>query len=346
VILDELAHPIALAPLAGGPSTPELTAAVANTGAFAFLAGGYLTAEDLAARIRTTRTLTDRAFGVNLFVPGTASPAADVERYADEISGDVAVAGATLGEGRFDDDQWPAKLDRLCADPVAVVSFTFGNPDGAVIDRLRAVGSEVWLTVNTPDEAEAALALEPDALVVQGTEAGGHQGGPTDDRPGYGLLPLLELVRAMTGVPLVAAGGIGTGRAVAAVLAAGARCAALGTAFLRSPEAGTSAVHRAALASAAAPTATTRAFTGRTARGITNEFMAAHPEAPRGYPEIHHLTAPMRQVARADGNPDLVNLWAGEAYPLGDERPAADVVAQFAADARAALAAAADRWVR
>src|SRR5690242_21812287 len=141
VILDELTHPLALAPLAGGPSTPELTAAVAGAGACAFLAGGYLSADGLAERIRATRALTDRPFGVNLFVPGRAAPAADVERYAREIAADVEASGADLGEARYDDDQWAAKVDALCVDPVAVVSCTFGNPDSVVIDRLRAVGS-------------------------------------------------------------------------------------------------------------------------------------------------------------------------------------------------------------
>lgn len=347
MILDQLTHPIALAPLAGGPSTPELTAAVANAGAFAFLASGYLTGAAMAERVQATRRLTDRPIGVNLFVPGQPSPAADIERYAREISADVEAAGAALGEARFDDDQWAAKLDGLCADPVPVVSFTFGHPDAVVVERLRAAGSEIWLTVNSPDEADAATALAPDALVVQGTEAGGHRGGPSDAAPGFGLLPLLQLVRSRTSVPLVAAGGIATGRAVAAVLAGGAHCAAVGTAFLRCAEAGTSAVHRAALEPGTAPTATTRAFTGRTARGIVNRFMAAHSaHAPRGYPEIHHLTAPVRQAGRAAGDPALVNLWAGEAYALGTARPAADVVAELAADARAALAAAADRWSR
>jgi nitronate monooxygenase len=346
VILDELSHPLALAPLAGGPSTPELTAAVANTGAFAFLAGGYLSGDDLAERLRATRALTDRPFGVNLFVPGHPSPSADVDRYSHDIAADVEAAGASLGDARFDDDAWAAKIALLYDDPVSVVSFTFGNPDSAVIDRLRSVGSEVWLTVNSPDEADGAMRLRPDALVVQGTEAGGHQGGPSDAGGGYGLLALLQLVGARASAPLVAAGGISTGRAVAAVLAAGASCAAVGSAFLRCPEAGTSAVHRAALAAGTAPTDTTRAFTGRTARGISNRFMQAHRDAPRGYPEIHHLTAPMRQLGRTSDNPDLVNLWAGEGYALGTERPAAEVVADLAAGARDALAEAANRWSR
>jgi nitronate monooxygenase len=347
MILDELTQPIALAPLAGGPSTPELTAAVAGTGAFAFLAGGYLTANALAERMRATRALTGRPFGVNVFVPSEPSARADIDHYRDEIAHDAAAAGATLGEARYDDDDWTAKIDVLCAEPVPVVSFTFGNPPPGVVERLRACGSEIWLTANLPEDVVAAEAAGADVLVLQGVEAGGHQGGPTDTAGGLAVLALLQIAQRLTRLPLVAAGGLATGQAVAAVLAAGARCAAVGTAFLRCPEAGTSQVHRDALAAASAPTDTTRAFTGRTARGIVNRFMTAHSaHAPRGYPEIHHLTAPLRQLGRTNGDPGLVNLWAGEAYALGEEAPAAEVAVTLAEDARKALAATAARWGR
>jgi nitronate monooxygenase len=296
--------------------------------------------------MRATRALTDGPFGVNLFVPGEPASRAIIDRYRDAIIDDVAATGATLGEAGFDDDDWAAKIDLLCADPVPVVSFAFGNPPAAVVDRLRVRGTEIWVTVNSGDEVVAAeTAGGADVLVLQGIEAGGHQGGPTDAGDGLPVLALLQVARRLTQLPLVAAGGIATGPAVAAVLVAGARCAAVGTAFLRCPEAGTSPVHRAALAAASAPTATTRAFTGRTARGIVNRFMTVHSaHAPRGYPEIHHLTAPMRQHGRTNDDPDVVNLWAGEAYALGSDLPAADVIAVLVDGAREALSAAADRW--
>ena len=127
---------------------------------------------------------------------------------------------------------------------------------------------------------------------------------------------------------------------MAAVLAAGAAAAQIGTAFMRCPEAGTSAPHRAALASDR-PTGLTRAFSGRLARGIVNRLQAEHTaDAPFAYPEIHHLTAPLRAQARKDGDADLINLWAGEAHELAESLPAAEVVARLAADARAALATA------
>ena len=161
-----------------------------------------------------------------------------------------------------------------------------------------------------------------DALVVQGYEAGGHRGSAVNsDQPSYGLLSLLALVGARVPLPLVAAGGITTGRGLAAVLAAGAIAGQAGTAFLLCPEAGTSAVHRAAIAGSD-PTALTRAFTGKPARGIVNRFMRENDDAaPAAYPEIHHVTAPLRAAARRAGDPEPVNLWAGQAHPLARAEP-------------------------
>jgi nitronate monooxygenase len=331
--------PIVGAPLAGGPSTPALAAAVSGAGGLGFLGAGYLTTSRLREDVVETRRLTDQPFGVNLFVPDEPSPPDVAARYADELR----AAGLEPGEPRYSDDEWPAKLDLLAADPVAVVSFTFGCPPADVVRRLHDAGSEVWVTVTSPAEAVVAADTGADALVVQGAEAGGHRGSFTDTDEVVGLLALLQLVREATDLPLVATGGLMTGAAVAAVLVAGARAAALGTVFLDTPEAGTSAVQRAAL-HGGEPTALTRAFTGRLARGIRNRFLTEHADAPSAaYPEIHYVTAPLRAAARSSGDPDLVNLWAGQAYPLGTTAPAADLVRRLHEDARQALRDAADR---
>jgi nitronate monooxygenase len=348
LVLDRLAVPIVLAPLAGGPSTPELTAAVSDAGGFGFLAGGYLTVSALAERLERTRTLTGAPIGVNLFVPGTPAPPQAVDAYALRLADDARAAGVELGAARFDDDDWAAKLKLLTAAPVAVVSFVFGCPEPEVIDQLQAAGSEVWVTVTGPGEARRAVDAGADALVVQGAEAGGHRASFRDDPAedltgGIGLLSLLQLVRAQVDLPLVATGGIGTGAGIAAVLVAGAAAAQLGTAFLGCPEAGTAAVHRQAL-SDSAPTAMTRAFTGRLARGIRNRFLDRHSaSAPAAYPEVNHLTAPMRQAGRAAGDAGLVNLWAGQTYELGRQLPAGQLVRTLAAEARAALQQAQER---
>ena len=340
MILDRLSVPIVLAPLAGGASTPELTAAVSNAGGLGFLAAGYLTAPALKERIDQARALTGGPLGVNVFVPGRPSDPDAVRAYPATLAEDARGAGVGLGEARYEDDDWAAKIELLAAERVPVVSFTFGCPDRDVIDRLHQAGSEVWITVTTPDEARHAVGAGCDVLVLQGIEAGGHRAAfrddPADVCDGLGLLSLLQLVRASVGVPLVAAGGIITGAGIAAVLAAGASAAQLGTAFMRTPEAGTADVDRKALASDA-PTAVTRAFTGRLARGIRNRFIDRHTAvAPSAYPEVHYLTAPVRRAARAAGDPDLVNLWAGQAHQLGRDIPAAQLVRDLAAEAQAA----------
>lgn len=332
-----LRAPIVQAPLAGGPSTPALAAAVAAGGGLGTLASGYKTAVALRADIAALRELSDAPFAVNLFVPrpGERGDPADVAAYAERIAAEAAGANVAVGEPRTDDDDYPAKVALLVEERPAAATFTFALPARDDVAALQAAGVAVWITVTTPEEAEEAVAVGADALIVQGAEAGGHRGALQDETPGdLGLLALLQLVRARTTLPLIATGGIATGAAVAAVLVAGAQAAQIGSALMLTPEAGTQPDHRAALATPGR-TNVTRAFSGRSARGIVNRFHAAHTDAaPRAYPEVHHLTAPLRKT----GDRDLMNLWAGQAHELARAEPAADVVRRLTAEARAALA--------
>jgi nitronate monooxygenase len=341
-MLERLRIPIVQAPLAGGPSTPELAAAVSEAGALGFVAAGYKTAEAMAEEIARTRALTRAPFGVNVFAARpTEVPEAELAAYAAKVR---AATGEEPGEPRSDDDGFAAKVEALAADPVPVVSFTFGLPQRDAIERLHAAGSEVWVTVTRADEARTAAEAGADAVVLQGAEAGGHRGGLGDDASGdLGLLALIQLAAAEVDLPLVASGGIATGRAVAAVLCAGAAAAQIGTAFMRSPEAGTVPAHREALARPGR-TALTRAFTGRTARGIVNRFMTElEPAAPPAYPAVHHMTAAIRARARKAGEAELLNLWAGQAHELATELPAGELVRRLDEEARAAIADAAGR---
>ena len=334
--------PIVQAPLAGGASTPALTAAVVRAGGFGFVAAGYRTPDALREDIRATRELAGAPFGVNVFVPGHAAARPSYQRYIEALRDEAGRQGVALGEPRFEDDGWEAKLALLEDDPVAAVSFTFGCPPADVVARLQAAGSSVWVTVTDVAEAEGAAQAGADVLIVQGIEAGGHRASFVDAEGAgdYGLLALLQLVGAHVDLPLVGSGAIASGGALAAVLAAGAQAAQIGTAFMRCPEAGTAPAHRAALA-ADTPTSLTRAFTGRQARGIVNRFLREHSAgAPLAYPEIHHVTAPLRAAGRASGDADMINLWAGQAHELARDAPAAEVVAALAADARECLDAA------
>jgi nitronate monooxygenase len=345
VVLDELAHPIVLAPLAGGSSTPELTAAVSEAGGLGFLASGYLSPEGLEERMVRIRELTEAPFGVNLFVPGDPAAATPgLEDYLRRIAPEAARYGAELGQARYDDDGYFEKLALVASQRPAVASFTFGCPDAERIETLTDAGVEVWVTATNPREARIAAKAGADALVLQGSEAGGHRASfaDVDDDP-LSTLVLLRLVAQHARLPVVATGGLTDGPAVAGVLAAGAAAAQLGTAFLRADEAGTEPASREALGSHT-PTALTRAFSGRRARGIVNRFLSEHSdEAPAAYPQIHYATSSLRAAARKRGDTDGFNLWAGQAHELAPTGPAADILRSISEGARQALEAAANR---
>jgi nitronate monooxygenase len=322
--------PVIQAPMGGGPSRPELAAAVSNAGGLGFLAGGYKTADEMTNEIAATHQLTAEPFGVNVFVP--SSPRADIhelDRYLAELRSEASALGVALGPATWNDDDWDAKFSVLVRDPVPVVSFAFGCPSRDQVAELQRAGSQVVVTVTTANDAELAATRGVDALCVQGVEAGAHRGGFTDDErvDHLGLLRLLDVVRATTALPLIAAGGIMDGQDLAVVLAAGAEAAQLGTAFLRSPESGAHPVHKDALASHDfAETAITRAFSGRRARGLANRFLRDHPTAPRAYPQINGATRPLRAEAARRGDAHGMSLWAGEGFRRAEARPAAEIV--------------------
>jgi nitronate monooxygenase len=326
-ILDLLRRRIVVAPMAGGPTTTGLVIAAGRAGALGFLAAGYKTPEAMAAEIAAVRAATAEPFGVNVFVPGRPYPdGGTLARY-------LASLGPGPAEARWDDDGFDGKIAALLTDPPAVTSFTFGCPAAEVVRALQDAGSAVVVTVTSPDEALAAAEAGPDALCVQGYEAGAHRGTfGNDDAPGrdHGLLSLIGEVAAITSLPQIAAGGVMTPGQVRAVLAAGAAAAQCGTAFLRSPESGAHPLHKAALADPRyTATTVTRAFSGRPARGLVNEFIVEHPDAPPAYPEINNATRPLRAAAAAAGDTARMSLWAGQGYRLAAELPAAEIIARL-----------------
>jgi nitronate monooxygenase len=326
-----LRRPVVVAPMAGGPTTVELVIAGARAGAVGFLAGAYKTPAAMTAEIAAVRAATAEPFGVNLFVPGAVSPdGSALAAYLSSLGDDGPV-----GEAAWDDDGFEGKVAALAADPPPVTSFTFGCPAAEVIGALRAAGSVVVVTVTSPDEAAISAAAGADALCVQGFEAGAHRGTfVNDDAPGRdtGLLSLLGQVAAVTGLPLIAAGGIMGPRQVRAVLAAGAVAAQCGTAFLRCPESGAHPLHKAALVDPRYPaTAVTRAFSGRPARGLINRFMLDHAGAPPAFPEINNATRPLRAAAAASGDTERMALWAGQGHRAALELPAGEIIERLCA---------------
>lgn len=320
--------------MAGGASTVAMAAAVSRAGGLGFLATGMAPPERVASELAELRALLagGEPFGVNLFVPSQApGDPGEIAAYAELLAPIAAQAGVELGEPRFHDDRYAEKLELLLAGPPPVVSFVFGCP-ASDIARLKAAGSAVWVTVAQVDEAEQAAAAGADALIVQGSEAGGHRGGVVDDdRPPVPLLDLLGAIRAaLPDAALVAAGALMTAADVAEVLGRGAAAAQCGTAFLLTPESGIGALHRRAV-EGAGETVITRAFTGRRARGLASAWTAlADGRSPAAYPQVMELTAPIRAAGRAAGDAELVNLWAGAAHALAQARPAAEVVRRLA----------------
>lgn len=318
--------------MAGGPSTPALVVAAARAGALGFVAGGYKSAQAMRGDIDAVAGATAEPFGVNVFVPGPPTgDGAALARYVDELAADGRRLGVEIGAPTWSDDDWDAKIADLTARPVPVVSFTFGCPDADVVGRLQRAGSMVWVTVCDEREAAVATAAGADSLVVQGMEAGAHRGSfsndPGVDGAGLGVFDLVQAVRMATELPLVAAGGIMSADATGAALAAGAVAVQCGTAFLRCPDSGAHPAHKAAFTDPRFDrTAVTRAFSGRPARGLLNDFMRAHRGAPAAYPEINYATRPLRSAAAAAGDVHRMSLWAGEGFREATDRPVADVV--------------------
>jgi nitronate monooxygenase len=328
----DLDVPIVGAPMAGGPGTPALAAAVSNAGGLGSLASGYVSAERLAADIATARAATTGPIGVNLFVPQPS--VADVyalDHYAEALDELAEHYGVEVGYPQFgDDDGWQQKLEAVADLRPEMVSFTFGTPPPDVMRWFGALGMLLFNTVTSAYEAGVALAAGADGLIVQGPNAGGHRGtfAPDMDPGTESLYELLARIRRAHDVPLIAAGGIGTPDDVAAVLNRGAVAAQIGTALLLSDEAGTNAAHRAALQHPEfVKTIVTRAFSGRYARGLENDFTRLFDDiAPLGYPEVNQMTSPIRKASVALEDPHGTNLWAGTAYREARTGPAKDIV--------------------
>jgi nitronate monooxygenase len=328
--------PIIQAPMAGGPDTPALAAAVSNAGGLGSLGCAYTPPSQIEELAADVRARTSRPFALNLFVRADAAddPAAET-RVAPVLDGfrqelGLGERAAATGAPRFED-----QLEAVLRVAPRVFSFTFGVPSAEQLAALRARGIAIVGTATTVDEARALDASGVDAICVQGAEAGGHRGtflGPFEDAL-VGTLALVPQVVRVTTRPVIAAGGIMTGGGIRAALALGAAAAQLGTAFMCCDEAGTNAPHRAALAGAVSTTVT-RAFSGRPARGIRNrmtEAFVAVETAP--FPQQQRLTADLRRAATQQGRTDLMQLWAGQGAPLVRAMPAAELLVTLAREA-------------
>lgn len=336
----DLTVPIIAGPMAGGPSTPALAAAVSRAGGLGFLGEGYATPQRIRDDIRAVKAATDRPFGVNLFVPVPI----DIDRR--QIEAAIALLAPYRREFGLPAQTVPASFTQDYDQQVAVVleeqvpvfTTTFGLPGAHLVEALRRGGTAVGATATTPEEAQAGADVGVDFIVAQGSEAGGHRGTflTTSGDDLIGTAALVPQVVDATGLPVVAAGGLVDGRGIRAALALGASAAQLGTAFLLCPEAGTSDPYREAVRTAtASDTLITRAFSGRRARGIVNRFALDLREADLPpYPVMNALTTEIRRACAASGDSSCLSLWAGQGVGLVRELPAEELVGVLAAEAR------------
>lgn len=350
-MFDKLRIPIIQGPMLG-VSTESLVTAVCEAGGLGSLAVSGQTPDQIKASAANLRAATAHPFALNLFIQEPATPSQDEVRTAmarlapwRERFGLTAQALPNAWAEAFL-PQFAALLE--AAPPVT--SFTFGILSQDQATALKVRGSYVVGTATTAAEAKAWAEIGADAICAQGLEAGGHRGTFLRDvsESLVGTLSLVSTIREAVDLPVIAAGGITDGKAVAAALAMGAAAAQVGTAYLLAEEAGTSKPWRKAIAEVEDDaTRLTRVFSGRHARGIENAFMRdmqpAEAEIPP-YPVQNVLTTPLRAASAKAGSADALSLWAGQSVKLAKPGTAAEITESLWRDAQEALRQAAKRW--
>jgi nitronate monooxygenase len=343
--------PVILAPMAGGPSTPELAAAVTNAGGLGSLGAAYIAPPKIAEEITRIRQLTQGRFAVNLFSPQGMEPlhgdVAAAEKFLVPYHRRLSLPAPQLPQESH--ENFSEQIEVLIRARVPVVSFTFGTlPENAIAD-LKEQGSYIIGTATTVEEARLIEKNGADAVVAQGSEAGAHRGtfaAPFESAL-IGTMALVPQIVDVVKIPVIASGGIMDGRGIVAAMALGARAVQMGTAFLAASEAGTSPAYRAALRKAREDQTTlTRAFSGRMARGVSNEFIEkwnASGLSPLSYPWQNALTREMRRAAAARDE-GLLSLWAGQGVPMLREGPAAQLISELKEEMHRAVAELGNRF--
>ncbi len=277
-------------------------------------------ADEIRKAIAAIRQLTDKAFAINLFVPEKHQA---TQEQIERASRAIVACSAPLHLKSLDvkppyAPAFEEQLEVILEEKVPVFSFTFGIPHDPWLDRLKAAGIFTIGTATTLAEGNLLEQSGVDAVVAQGSEAGGHRGTFLTNAE-EGLLPLAEILPRMAAqlsIPVIAAGGIMDGHAIKAALNAGAAAVQMGTAFLCCTESGIAPAYKQALlAGAGDSTVLTRVFSGKMARGIENEFMVkmkAHANDVAPYPIQNALTQPMRRAAKEQDVAGYMSLWAGQ----------------------------------
>jgi nitronate monooxygenase len=332
--------PIIQAPMAGAQGS-ALTVAVSNAGGLGSLPCALLSPDAIRKELAAIRARTDKPYNVNFFCHSPPAPDAQREKaWRERLAPYYEELGLDMGSVPQGDR---APFSAEAADVLeefrpAVVSFHFGLPSAELLVRVRSLGAKVLCTATTVEEALWLEARGVDAIIAQGNEAGGHRGMFLSDdlTTQVGTLALVPQIVNAVKKPVIAAGGIADARGVAAALRLGACGVQVGTAYLLCPEAATSAVHRAALKSAAARhTALTNVFSGRPARAIVNRIVreiGPISSAAPAFPMATGAVAPLRARAESLGSGDFSPLWSGQNARGCREIPAGQLTLELAAE--------------
>jgi nitronate monooxygenase len=336
--------PLIQAPMAGGPTTPELVAACSAAGALGSFGFAYTTPEEMKRQSAFVRSKTDRPFGINLFVCAQPAPVAEAGQSAALEALSAYYRELALPAPEPVKAPYAPDLQAQLAAVEEIRPRVFTVHLGSIpAERFQQLGILVGGSANCVAEARNLESLGYDFVIAQGGEAGGHRGSYLRDpyESLTGTLALTRLIVRAVRIPVIASGGIMDGAGIAASLALGAQAAQLGTAFIPCDESGAAPVYkRALLAAREDDTRITEKFSGKPARGLANRFMKEMANAPQlPFPAQGGLTGKLRAASGKAGNPDFVAMWAGQAVPLARQMPAAELIRALEEETLAALKA-------
>ncbi|MCY9659748.1 nitronate monooxygenase family protein [Paenibacillus chondroitinus] len=344
----KIKYPLFLAGMAGVPGTVNLAAAVSNAGGLGTIGAAYMTPDAIQVAIRELKQLTDAPFGVNLFairVPDNNTRTQVVQQELNKVRGQLGIAEAT-GENVSTPDYFDEQIAVLLEEKVPVISTAFGVLSEAHRQKAKEEGLRIVTMVTTVKEAILAEQAGCDAIVAQGSEAGGHRGTfDISNHPmgaNIGTIALVPQIVDQVRIPVIAAGGIMDGRGLVAALALGAQGVQMGTRFLTAFESGANVAYKEALLkSTEESTVITKAYSGRPARGIVNSFIRQWDERgiePLPFPTQNTITRDIRNASADQRNAEYMSLWAGQGTRmLTDGEKAGDLIAKIMQQASAIL---------
>ncbi len=346
--LFNIRYPIFLAGMAGGPGTVKLAAAVSNAGGLGTIGAAYMEPNDIRAAIQEIRKLTRFPFAVNLFATSESDHATRINEVQSELNKFRKVLGIPLAKEEritspsYFDEQFAILIE----EKVPVISTAFGLLSENMIVQAKALGIQVVSMVTSVQEAQFAEQAGCDAIVSQGTEAGGHRGTfNIKDQPmgnNIGTIALVPQIVDQVNIPVIASGGIMDGRGLVAALVLGAHGVQMGTRFLTSNESGAHiSYQQKLLQSTEESTVITNSFSGRPARGIKNEFIKQWENInikPLPFPIQNTMTRDIRNAAAMQNNTDYMSLWAGQGLRmLTSGQSAGDIIEEIINEARVIL---------